>query len=85
MALWSLLGEREVDVLAWESFGLGWVTDVVKQLKLDGARVITADYGELPDLDQVDFARDVRFSPGTVPPPVCGFRMATGLRLTARA
>ena len=50
MALWSLLGERGVDMLAWESFGAGWVTDVVKQLKLADARTITADYGKLPDL-----------------------------------
>jgi len=62
MALWSLLGERAVDVLAWESFGLGWVTDIVKQLKLDNVRTITADYGKLPDLDQVDFSRDVVFA-----------------------
>jgi phosphoserine aminotransferase len=60
MALWSLLGSRPVDVLAWESFGQDWVTDVVKQLKLD-ARVLTADYGKLPDLAQVDFNRDVVF------------------------
>ena len=50
MALWSLLGARPVDVLAWESFGLGWVTDVVKQLKLKDARTLKADYGKLPDL-----------------------------------
>lgn len=62
MALWSLLGARGVDVLAWESFGLGWVTDVVKQLKLEDARVIQADYGKLPDLRQVDFSRDVVFT-----------------------
>ena len=62
MALWSLLGERPVDVLAWESFGLGWVTDVVKQLKLGNARVIKADYGKLPDLGQVDFSHDVIFT-----------------------
>ena len=62
MALWSLLGERGVDVLAWESFGLGWVTDIVKQLKLDDVRSITADYGKLPDLYQVDFSRDVVFT-----------------------
>ena len=62
MALWSLLGARGVDVLAWESFGLGWVTDVVKQLKLEDARVIKADYGKLPDLYQVDFSRDVVFT-----------------------
>src|SRR5919206_1507652 len=49
MALWSLLGARDVDVLAWESFGEGWVTDIRKQLKLE-ARVLSAPYGELPDL-----------------------------------
>src|SRR5215212_2733712 len=54
MALWSMLGARPVDVLAWESFGEGWVTDVVKQLKLKDARVVKAPYGELPDLAQVD-------------------------------
>ncbi len=62
MALWSLLGERGVDMLAWESFGAGWVTDVVKQLKLADARTITADYGKLPDLSTVDFDRDVVFT-----------------------
>ena len=62
MALWSLLGARKVDLLAWESFGLGWVTDVVKQLKLPDARTIKADYGQLPDLAQVDFSRDVVFT-----------------------
>ncbi|HEX2730073.1 MAG TPA: phosphoserine transaminase [Polyangiaceae bacterium] len=62
MALWSLLGERPVDLLAWESFGAGWVTDVVKQLKLKDARVFQSDYGVLPDLKQVDFARDVVFT-----------------------
>ncbi|MEX1033176.1 MAG: phosphoserine transaminase [Cellvibrionaceae bacterium] len=61
MALWSLLGGRGVDVLAWESFGKGWVTDITKQLKLD-ARVLEADYGRLPDLSQVDFNRDVVFT-----------------------
>jgi phosphoserine aminotransferase len=59
MALWSLLGERGVDMLAWESFGEGWVTDVVKQLKLPDVRTIRADYGQLPDLSQVDCDRDV--------------------------
>ncbi len=59
MALWSLLGARGVDVLAWESFGKGWVTDVVKQLKLDDVRVLEADFGELPDFGEVDFGRDV--------------------------
>ena len=63
MVLWSMLGARPVDMLAWESFGEGWVTDVVKQLKLDDARVITAPYGELPDLAQVDTkTRDVVFT-----------------------
>jgi phosphoserine aminotransferase len=62
MALWSLLGARGVDVLAWESFGEGWVTDVAKQLKLADMRVLKADYGALPDLGQVDFARDVVFT-----------------------
>ena len=63
MALWSLLGARGVDLLAWESFGEGWVTDVVKQLKLADARVIKSGYGELPDLTQVDAkSRDVVFT-----------------------
>ena len=55
MALWSLLGARPVDVLAWESFGEGWVTDVVKQLKLADARTLKAPYGELPDLSASQF------------------------------
>jgi phosphoserine aminotransferase len=58
MAMWSMLGARPVTMLAWESFGEGWVTDVVKQLKLD-ATVIRAPYGELPDLDSVDQVSDV--------------------------
>ena len=62
MALWSLLGARGVDVLAWESFGSGWATDIVKQLKLKDTRVMEADYGELPDLAKVDFSRDVVFT-----------------------
>jgi phosphoserine aminotransferase len=62
MALWSLLGQRGVDVVAWESFGLGWVTDVVKQLKLPDVRTIKADYGKLPDLSAVDSDRDVIFT-----------------------
>ena len=62
MALWSLLGARGVDLLAFEAFGAGWVTDATKQLKLDDARVIEADYGSLPDLAQVDFSRDVVFT-----------------------
>jgi len=62
MAMWSLLGERGVDMLAWESFGEGWVTDAVKQLKLNDVRLIKAGYGELPDLSDVDFDRDVVFT-----------------------
>lgn len=62
MALWSLLGARGVDMLAWESFGSGWVTDVVKQLKLADVRKLDAPYGELPDLTKVDFDRDVVFT-----------------------
>ncbi|AUX77780.1 MULTISPECIES: phosphoserine transaminase [Sinorhizobium] len=62
MALWSLLGARGVDMLAWESFGAGWVTDVIKQLKLPDVRRFEADYGELPDLSKVDFDRDVVFT-----------------------
>ena len=62
MALWSLLGARGIDVLSWESFGEGWVTDITKQLKLKDVRVLKAAYGELPDLKSVDFARDVVFT-----------------------
>ncbi len=63
MAMWSLLGPRPVDMLAWESFGEGWVTDVAKQLKLSDARIIKAGYGELPDLARVDTrSRDVVFT-----------------------
>ncbi|HEY0161269.1 MAG TPA: phosphoserine transaminase [Edaphobacter sp.] len=62
MALWSLLGERGVDVLAWESFGKEWVTDITKQLKLEDTRVFEAGYGELPDLSKVDTDRDVIFT-----------------------
>ncbi len=61
MALWSLLGERKVEMLAWESFGAGWVSDVVKQLKID-AEVKTADYGQIVDLASVDCNNDVVFT-----------------------
>ncbi|WEF24622.1 phosphoserine transaminase [Paracoccus sp. S3-43] len=61
MAMWSLLGARPVEVLAWESFGEGWVTDAIKQLKLD-ATVRKADYGKIVDFAEVDFARDVVFT-----------------------
>jgi phosphoserine aminotransferase len=62
MALWSLLGPRGVDVLAWEAFSQDWVTDISEQLKLDDVRALVAPYGELPDLAQVDFTRDVVFA-----------------------
>ena len=61
MAMWTMLGARPVTALAWESFGEGWVTDAVKQLKIDPT-VIRADYGELPDLAQVDWSNDVLFT-----------------------
>jgi phosphoserine aminotransferase len=62
MAMWSMLGERPVDVLYWESFGQGWATDINKQLKLDNVRTLSADYGELPDLSQVNSDHDVVFT-----------------------
>jgi phosphoserine aminotransferase len=62
MALWSLLGERGVDVLVWESFGNGWAGDCKNQLKISDLRVVKADYGKLPDLGQVDWNRDVVFT-----------------------
>ena len=62
LALWSFLGARGVDLLAWESFGEGWITDAVKQLRLKDARLIRAEYGKLPDLSQVDTDRDVVFT-----------------------
>jgi len=61
IALWNLLGARGVDILAWESFGRDWVTDVIDVLGLDDARTLLADYGELPDLSAVNFERDVVF------------------------
>ena len=62
MALWSLLGPRGVDVFAWESFGQGWVTDIIRQLKLSDTRVMSADYGQLPDLHQYQPDRDCVFT-----------------------
>jgi len=62
MAMWSMLGARPIDVLAWESFGEGWVSDIVKELKLKDVRSFKADYGDLPDLTQVDFRNDVIFT-----------------------
>lgn len=61
MALWSLLGKLPVDILAWESFGLEWVKDVVDELKLPDLNILKATYGSLPDFDQVDFSHDVVF------------------------
>ena len=62
MAMWSMLGARGVDLLAWESFGEGWVSDAIKELKLPDARKTVAPYGELPNLAQVDFDNDVVFT-----------------------
>ena len=62
MAMWSLLGARGVDMLTWESFGDGWVTDAVKQLKLKDARTLKAGYGDIPDLKSVNFDNDVVFT-----------------------
>ena len=62
MALWSLLGARPVDVFAWESFGLGWLVDVSRQLRLENTRTFTADYGDLPDLRQADPSHDIVFT-----------------------
>lgn len=79
MAMWSLLGARPCTLLAWESFGAGWVTDAVKQLKLD-ATVTTADYGDLPDLSVVDWNTDVVFTwNGTT----SGVRVPTGDEIPA--
>ena len=82
MAMWSMLGARGVDALAWESFGKGWVTDTAKQLKLKDLRIIEAEYGKLPDLGKVDFEHDVLFT-GTAPRPACAFPTATGSRPSA--
>lgn len=62
MALWSLLGQRGVDVFAWESFSSDWLKDIRDQLKLEDLRAFTADYGKIPDLSQADFSRDVVFA-----------------------
>ncbi|MBX6320785.1 MAG: phosphoserine transaminase [Rhodospirillaceae bacterium] len=81
MALWSLLGPRGVDLLAWESFGLGWVADVTRQLRLADARIFQAPYGRLPDLSQVDGARDIVFAwNGTT----SGVRVPDGAWIPAR-
>ncbi|KAB2911636.1 MAG: phosphoserine transaminase [Hyphomicrobiaceae bacterium] len=62
MAMWTMLGARGVEALAWESFGKGWVTDAAKQLKLKDFKATEAEYGKLPDLSKVDFSRDVLFT-----------------------
>ena len=62
MCMWSMLGARGVDITGWESFGKGWITDAVNQLKLEDVRVFTAEYGELPDLAQLDADRDIVFT-----------------------
>jgi phosphoserine aminotransferase len=81
IALWSLLGARPVTMLAWESFGEGWITDVEKQLKLKDLTVIRAPYGELPDLTKVNFATDVVFTwNGTT----SGVRVPNGEWIAAR-
>ena len=78
------LGERGVDALAWESFGDGWITDAVKQLKLKDCRTLKAGYGDLPELSDVDFSRD-GCSPPTARRPASKSRTTTGFPLTAPA
>ncbi len=84
MAMWSMLGERGVDVFCWESFGSGWAADCKNQLKLKDLRVFKADYGKMPDFSQADWTRDVVF-PGTAPRRACACPTANGSRRTARA
>jgi phosphoserine aminotransferase len=80
MAMWTMLGARGVTTVAWESFGEGWVTDAAKQLKLDPT-VIRADYGQLPDLTQVDWNTDVLFTwNGTSRPTGRAYPSPTRLR-----
>ena len=62
MAMWSLLGQRPVDVFGWESFGQGWVTDITKQLKLENVNVYTAEYGDIPDMSQANPEHDAVFT-----------------------
>ena len=84
MALWSLLGERGVDMVAWESFGAGWVTDVVKQLKLADARVIEAPMASCRTFPK-SISTATSSSPGTAPPRACACRTAISFRPIARA
>jgi len=62
MAMWSLLGQRAVDIFAWESFGKGWVTDITKQLKLENVSTYEAEYGQLPDFSQANSEHDIVFT-----------------------
>ena len=84
MALWSLLGRRGVDVLAWESFGEGWVTDIVKQLKLKDVRTLKAGYGEM-SISRPSISTMMSFSPGMERRLACVSPMAIGSPPTARA
>jgi len=84
MALWSLLGARPVTMVAWESFGEGWVADVQKELKLKDGTLLKAAYGELPDLNSLDWSTDVVFTWNGTTSGVAS-PMANGLRPTARA
>ncbi len=83
MAMWSMLGARGLDILAWESFGQGWVTDIVKQLKLEDIRVLEAPTEPCPIWVRWISAA-MSYSPGTGRPPACGFPMATGSRPTGK-
>ena len=86
MALWSLLGARGVDLLAWESFGSGWVGDVVKQLKLEDARKLEApNTASCPTLGQTSTSPGTSCSPGTARLRACACRMETGSPPIARA
>ena len=85
MALWSMLGARGVELLAWESFGEDWVTDVVKQLKLEDARVLKAALRRRCPISPRSTSTTTWSSPGTAPPPACACRTPTGSPPTARA
>ena len=85
MALWSLLGARPVTTIAWESFGEGWVSDIVKELKLKDVTRLHAGYGEIPDLEQGRSRPPTSSSPGTAPPRACASPMPTGSAPTAKA
>ena len=62
MAMWSLLGERGINILAWDAFGRDWCKDVIDQLKINNTNILEADYGSLPNLDKVDFDKDIIFT-----------------------